>query len=62
MALTLDDVLARRTRSLILDTSASMAVASDTAQLMAMELGKGERWQREQVAAYTRMAEGYLPN
>jgi hypothetical protein len=25
-------------------------------------LGKGERWQREQVAAYTRMAEGYLPN
>jgi hypothetical protein len=39
-----------------------MAVASDTAQLMAMELGKGERWQREQVAAYTRMAEGYLPN
>jgi glycerol-3-phosphate dehydrogenase len=62
MALTLDDVLARRTRSLILDTSASMAVASDTAQLMATELGKGERWQREQVAAYTRMAEGYLPN
>ncbi|MGD8703747.1 MAG: glycerol-3-phosphate dehydrogenase/oxidase, partial [Desulfosarcina sp.] len=41
MALTLDDVLARRTRSLILDTSASMAVASDTAQLMATELGKG---------------------
>jgi glycerol-3-phosphate dehydrogenase len=62
MALTLDDVLARRTRSLILDTSASMAVASDTAQLMAAELGKVARWQREQVAAYTRMAQGYLPN
>ena len=39
MAGTLDDVLARRTRSLILDRDASRAAAADVARLVAPELG-----------------------
>ncbi len=61
MALTLEDVLARRTRSLILDAAASMQVAEDTAGLMAQEMGLGEQWQQQQVSEYMQMAQGYLP-
>jgi glycerol-3-phosphate dehydrogenase len=39
MARTVDDVLARRTRSLVLDRDASMAAAPDVAGLLARELG-----------------------
>jgi glycerol-3-phosphate dehydrogenase len=62
MALTLDDVLARRTRSLILDAAASMAIAEDTAGLMAQELGLKAEWVQQQADAFIRMADGYLPD
>jgi glycerol-3-phosphate dehydrogenase len=39
MARSVDDVLARRTRCLILDRAASMAAAPDVAGLLARELG-----------------------
>ena len=39
MARTLDDVLARRTRALILDRDASLAAAPGVARLVAPELG-----------------------
>lgn len=61
MALTLDDVLSRRTRSLILDAAASMQIAPQAAELMARELGEGSSWQQEQVAEFCRLAKGYLP-
>jgi glycerol-3-phosphate dehydrogenase len=61
MALTLEDVLARRTRCLILDAAASMAVAEDTARIMARELGWRPERQQQQVAEYKRLAMGYLP-
>jgi glycerol-3-phosphate dehydrogenase len=47
MACTLDDVLARRTRSLILDHDASVRAAADVAGLLAGELG----WSAAEVAA-----------
>jgi glycerol-3-phosphate dehydrogenase len=61
MALTLEDVLARRTRSLILDAAASTEIAETTAHLMAQELKQGPEWQRQQISAYQSMAKGYLP-
>jgi len=62
MALTLEDILARRTRSLILNAAASMEVAKDTAGLMAQELGLGSQWQQQQVLEFKQMARGYLPD
>jgi len=61
MARTLEDVLARRTRALLLDARASMEAAPATAGLMAAELGRDADWESAQVEAYTRLADGYLP-
>ncbi len=60
MARTVEDVLARRTRCLLLDARASMAAAPDVARLMAAELGRDAAWQRAQVDAYRELALGYL--
>ena len=60
MALTVEDVLARRTRSLLLDAQASLEAAPTVAALMAEELHKGEGWIRKQVQAYEKLATGYL--
>jgi glycerol-3-phosphate dehydrogenase len=62
MALTLEDVLARRTRSLILDAAASMEIAVASAALMARELGLGPQWQQQQVSEFKQVAGGYLPD
>lgn len=59
MARTVDDVLARRTRALFLDARAARACADDTAQLMAKELRCSADWEKEQVQAFHRIAEGY---
>ena len=60
MARTVEDVLARRTRALLLDARASVAVAPDVASIMAGELGRTEDWQTEQVAAFQALAAGYI--
>tara|TARA_B110000008_G_scaffold278835_1_gene323804 strand:+ start:457 stop:2031 length:1575 start_codon:yes stop_codon:yes gene_type:complete len=59
MARTVADVLARRTRLLLLDAQASAEAAPVVANLLAKELGKSTTWQREQVAQYKILAEGY---
>ncbi len=61
MALTVDDVLSRRTRALILDAAASIEMAEETARLMAAELKHGSDWVQAQVDAYSDLAKGYLP-
>jgi len=60
MARTVDDVLARRTRALLLNARAALAMATETARIMAAELGRNEAWQAEQVAQFTTIARGYL--
>lgn len=62
MARSVEDVLSRRTRALILDAAASMEMADETARLMAQELGCGPQWQREQVLEFRRLAQNYLPD
>jgi glycerol-3-phosphate dehydrogenase len=60
-ARTVEDILARRTRALLLDTRASIAAAPAVARVMAAELGQDREWQDTQVAAFTALARGYLP-
>ncbi len=60
MARTVEDVLARRTRLLLLDARASIEMAPKVAALMAAELGRDDAWQQAQVAQYRALAEGYL--
>ncbi|MFH5832503.1 glycerol-3-phosphate dehydrogenase/oxidase [Halalkalibaculum sp. DA384] len=60
MARTVEDVLARRTRALLLDARASIEMAETVATLMADELQTGEEWKRQQVQEYTELANGYL--
>jgi glycerol-3-phosphate dehydrogenase len=58
-ARTIEDILARRTRALLLDARASIAAAPVVAGLMAQELGRDQAWQAAQVAAFTELARGY---
>lgn len=59
-ARTVEDVLARRTRALLLDAAASMEAAPLVASLMAEELGCDTAWQQRQVSAFLALARGYL--
>ncbi len=63
MARTVEDVLARRTRSLLPNARASVAAAPKVAAILAAELGRDQAWQAwqdEQVAAYEAVADGYM--
>lgn len=62
MARTVEDVLSRRTRSLLLNARAATEAAPATAALLAAELGRSEQWQRDQVREFTALAENYLPS
>jgi len=61
MARTVEDVLARRTRSLFLDAQASMEMAPKVAALMAQELRYDKAWQDNQIKAFNQIAMHYLP-
>lgn len=59
MARTVDDVLARRTRSLLFNAKAASESAQAVAQVMAAELVKSDEWVAEQVTEFQRLAENY---
>jgi glycerol-3-phosphate dehydrogenase len=59
-ARTIDDFLARRTRSLFLNARAAIEAAPKVASLMAAELGYNEQWEKEQVAAFGHISRRYL--
>ncbi len=60
MARTVEDVLARRTRALLIEARAALEAAPLTARLLAAELGRDPVWERAQVAAFTALARGYI--
>lgn len=60
MARTLEDVLARRTRSLFLDAKAALQIAPYVAHLMAQELQKDAAWEAEQVTLFSQLAQNYI--
>lgn len=63
MPQTLEDLLSRRTRCLLLDAKASIQIAPSVARLMADELKKNQQWIDAQVQEFTQMATGYIiPN
>jgi glycerol-3-phosphate dehydrogenase len=62
MAVTVEDFLSRRSRALLWDARAAAEAAPRVATLMAGELGRDEAWQRDQLAAFRAVAEGYLPS
>jgi len=61
MARTLEDVLSRRTRALVLNARAAAAMAPRVAELMAIELGRDRRWIDGQIATFQQMSRAYLP-
>jgi glycerol-3-phosphate dehydrogenase len=60
MARTVEDVLARRTRTLFLDAAAARRAAPHVAETMAAELGRDASWQTTQTEAFEQLAAGYL--
>lgn len=60
MPVTLEDMLARRTRALLLDVRASLSIAGKVAELMASELGYNDVWEREQLDLYKELTLNYL--
>ena len=61
MARSVEDVLARRTRALLLDARAALEAAPFTAALLARELGQSTTWATKQVTAFGKIAQTYLP-
>lgn len=60
MARTVEDVLSRRTRCLLLNAQASIDVAPKVAAIMAEEKGYDADWETTQVKRFTEVAKGYL--
>ena len=60
MARTVEDVLARRTRALLLDAKTAAEAAPETARLLAAELDRDERWRDQQAEDFRKLAAGYL--
>ena len=62
MARTVEDVLSRRTRCLLLDARESIRIAPQVAHILAMELEKDEQWAKQQVHEYELVAQQYFLN
>ncbi len=62
MARTVEDVLARRTRALLLNAKESRRIAPQVASIMAAVLGKDEQWQKQQVKEFNQLSEQYILN
>jgi len=60
MARTVEDILSRRTRALLLSARASIEAAPRVAELMARELNRNESWQNQTLSDFTQMAKGYV--
>lgn len=60
MARTVEDVLSRRSRCLLLNSRASIEAAPRVAEIMAKELGRDASWIAAQVEAYEKLARGYV--
>lgn len=61
MAQTVEDVLARRTRALLLNAAIAIEIAPRVAEIMASELGKDKNWIDEEVGRFNETATYYLP-
>ena len=62
MARTVEDVLSRRTRTLIFNARAAIELAEPVARMLATELSHTEDWVQQQVESFSEIAQHYLPN
>jgi glycerol-3-phosphate dehydrogenase len=62
MARTVEDVLARRTRALVLNARAAHRAAPRVAALLSAEFGRDETWAAEQTRSFCHLAGRYLPS
>jgi glycerol-3-phosphate dehydrogenase len=60
MARTVEDVLSRRTRALLLNAKESRRIAPQVAAIMAKALGKDEKWKQEQIEQFNRLTDQYI--
>lgn len=60
MARTVEDVLSRRTRALLLDANESVRICRQVAGIMATALHKDQAWIEKEVADYTNLAQQYI--
>ncbi len=60
MAVTVEDILARRIRLLLLDAKAAIAAAVVVAMIMKEELKQSEFWMQDQINSFTELAQQYL--
>jgi glycerol-3-phosphate dehydrogenase len=59
-ARTVEDILARRTRTLFLNAQASLDAAPIVAKILAKELNKDNVWTKNQIKAFSILAETYI--
>lgn len=59
MAVTLEDVLARRSRCLFIDAKKSVLIAEKVTKIMAEEMGKDEDWMALQLSNFKSIAKNY---
>lgn len=60
MARNTEDVLARRTRALILDARESIRICPQVARIIAKTMGKDEEWVENEIISYTKLAKNYI--
>ena len=60
LAVTVEDILARRNRMLFLDARAAVAAAPEVAAVMAAHMGKDKNWELQQVEAFEAVAKHYM--
>lgn len=60
MAMTVEDVLARRSRALFLNAKASLTLAPKVARIMAKEAGYNQKWIDHQIQQFNQLTENYL--
>ncbi|MEP6845314.1 MAG: glycerol-3-phosphate dehydrogenase/oxidase [Panacibacter sp.] len=59
MAMTVEDILSRRTRLLLVDAEAAIEAAPAVAKMMAGHMNKDEQWINEQVETFVQLANNY---
>ena len=62
MAITVEDILARRTRLLFLDAKAAMEAAPMVAKTLAFFNGKDAEWEKQELDKFNDLAKNYLIN
>jgi glycerol-3-phosphate dehydrogenase len=60
MPVTLEDLLARRTRALFLNAKASSDIAAEAVSIMAQEMGYDSDWKKNQLESYNQLVKNYI--